>query len=53
MSNIGYKENKPAEYAGYGVEFDLEIKEESIIWAVQTLQSLMAFNIILAIVLLL
>ena len=44
MSNIGYKENKPAEYAGYGVEF---------VWAVQTLQSLMAFNIILAIVLLL
>lgn len=47
MSNIGYKENKPDDYAGYGIEFVVETKEESL-WAVQVLQSLMVFNLMLA-----
>jgi len=35
------------DYAGYGIEFVVETKEESL-WAVQVLQSLMVFNLMLA-----
>jgi len=46
MSNV-WEDDEPQEYSGFGTEFILEADSESD-WAINTLRSLMAFNILVA-----
>ena len=46
MSNP-WEDEEPEEYSGFGVEFVMETREESD-WAIEVLQTLMAYNILLA-----
>ena len=47
MSNT-WESDEPQEYSGFGIEFILETDEESD-WAINTLRSLVAFNILVSI----